>query len=57
MQALASRGCKAVLHGSMIEMSILSFQEENCMDLRKENTVCLVDNDYHQQGKENMELK
>jgi len=54
MQALASRGCKAVLHGSMIEMSILSFQEENCMDLLKEITVCRVDDDYHLQGKENM---
>ena len=57
MQELTARGCKAVLHGSMIEMSILSFSEQNCMDLLKEYTVCFVDDDYHLQGTEHMELR
>ena len=56
LQGLRARGCKAVLHGSMIEMSILSFQEQNCMDLLKDYTVCFVDDDYHLQGTEHMEL-
>jgi kinesin family protein 5 len=57
LQELAARGCKAVLHGSMIEMSILSFQEQNCMDLLKDYTVCFVDDEYHLQGTEHMELR
>ena len=56
LQDLRARGCKAVLHGSMIEMSILSFQEQNCMDLLKDYTVCFVDDEYHLQGTEHMEL-
>ena len=36
VKVLKARGCKAVLHGSMIEMSILSFQDQNCKDLLKD---------------------
>jgi hypothetical protein len=54
VQALEASGCKAVLHGSMIEMSILSFQDQNCKDLLKDMAVCFVDDDYHLQGAEQM---
>jgi hypothetical protein len=57
MRDLEARGCKAVLHGSMIEMSILSFTEQNCMDLLKDYSVCFVDDEYHLQGTEQMELR
>ena len=57
LQQLEARGCRAVLHGSMIEMSILSFQDQNCRDLLKDYAVCFVDDDYHLQGAEQKELK
>ena len=56
LQQLEARGCRAVLHGSMIEMSILSFQDQNCRDLLKDYAVCFVDDDYHLQGAEQKEL-
>jgi len=57
MQELRARGCKVVLHGSLIEMSIMSFQEQNCMDLLKDYTVCFVDDEFHLQGTEHIELE
>ena len=55
--ALRARGCKAVLHGSMIEMSIQSFADQNCKDLLKDLAVCFVDEHYHLQGASQMELR
>jgi hypothetical protein len=55
--ALRARGCKAVLHGSMIEMSIQSFTDQNCKDLLKDLAVCFVDEQYHLQGASQMELR
>jgi hypothetical protein len=54
VQALEARGCRAALHGAMIEMSILSFQEQNCKDLLKDMAVCFVDDEHHLQGAEQM---
>lgn len=54
VQALEARGCKAMLHGSMIEMSIMSWQDQNCKDLLKDMAVCFVDDENHLQGAEQM---
>lgn len=52
VKALEARGCKAVLHGSMIEMSILSFVDQKCKDLLKGMVICFVDDENHLQGAE-----
>eukprot|EP00937_MAST-01D_sp_MAST-1D-sp2_P007221 g7221.t1 len=57
VEELEGRGCKAVLHGSMIEMSILSFTDQSCKDLLKGMALCFVDDDHHLQGAEQMELR
>ena len=56
MKQLEAQGCKAVLHGSMIELSILSFTDQNCKDLLNGMAVCFVDDDHHLQGAEQKEL-
>ena len=50
VQALEARGCKALLHGSMVEMSILSFADQSCLDLLNNSAVCFVDTDNHLHG-------
>jgi hypothetical protein len=58
VQALEARGCKVALHGAMIEMSILSFQDQRCTDLlRSDMPICFIDDENHLQGAEQMELK
>eukprot|EP00501_MAST-03F_sp_TOSAG23-6_P001167 GSMAST32.ASY1.ANO1.1211.1 assembled CDS len=57
VQRLVSAGHKAVLHGSMIELSILSFTNQSCKDLLKGMAICFVDDEYHLQGAEQMEIK
>lgn len=58
MHLLEARGCKVALHGAMIEMSILSFQDQRCQDLLLSNMpICFIDDDNHLQGAEQMELK
>jgi hypothetical protein len=41
VKALEGRGCKAVLHGSMIEMPIQSFANQQGKDLLNNITICL----------------
>ena len=55
--ALEARGCKAALHGSMVEMAIHSFQDQNCKDLLNGMAVCFVDDAHHLQGAGQMELR
>jgi hypothetical protein len=57
MHALEVRGCRAALYGAMIEMSILSFQDQRCQDLLCRNMpICFIDDDNHLQGATQMEL-
>lgn len=57
LDTLKSRGAKAVLHGSMVEMSIRSFQDQTVRDLQKGWAVCFVDENHHLQGAEQRELR
>ena len=41
LQQLEARGCRAVLHGSMIEMSILSFQVGTAACKRRSSLGCV----------------
>ena len=43
-------GGRAVLHGSMVEMSIKSFQHQGVLDLLNHGRPCYVDKDHHLQG-------
>ena len=56
VRALEARGCKAVLHGSMIEMSITSFTDQTCKDMLADMASCFVDDAFHLQGAHQMEL-
>lgn len=42
-------GHTAVLHGSMVEMSIMSFQDQTLCDLLNNRAPCYVDDNYHLQ--------
>ena len=50
MEAMNSGGAKAVLHGSMIEMSIASFQDQTVIDLLNNGQQAYVDKEHHLQG-------
>ena len=49
-QALNARGCRAVLHGSMVEMTIMSLTNQSVSDLLNGMKVCFVDKQHHLQG-------
>jgi kinesin family protein 4/21/27 len=55
--AIEARGDRAILHGSMVELSIQSFQEQSVRDLLKGYSVCFVDDCNHLQGAQQMELR
>ena len=42
--------CKAVLHGSMVEMSIMSLTDQSVQDLLNNRKTCFVDKSHHLQG-------
>jgi hypothetical protein len=54
---IEASGDKACVHGSMVELSIQSFQEQSVRDLLKGRSVCFVDDDNHLQGAEQRELR
>ena len=41
---------RAVLHGSMVEMSIHSFTDQTVVDLLNRRKICFVDKSHHLQG-------
>lgn len=41
---------KAVLHGSMVEMSIMTLQDQSVLDLLNNKKICFVDKEHHLQG-------
>jgi hypothetical protein len=45
-----TNGCHAVLHGSMVEMSILSAKSQNAGDLLNKKKPCFVDIEHHLEG-------
>lgn len=45
-----SDGSRAVLHGSMVEMSILSGNAQNANDLLNKKKKCFVDKEHHLEG-------
>jgi len=57
METLKSQGMRVALHGSMVEMSIQSFQDQSVRDLQKGLAVCFVDDNHHLQGAEQRELR
>jgi hypothetical protein len=42
--------CKAVLHGSMVEMSILTLLDQSVLDLLNNKKICFIDKEHHLQG-------
>ena len=61
LQAVAAinqhRPCKAVLHGSMVEMSIMSAKSQNACDLlTAKKKQCFVDKYHHLEGAEHVPL-
>ena len=57
MADLKAKGCKALLHASMVEMSILTWSDQTVRDLQQGWAVCFVDDDCHLQGAEQKELE
>jgi len=55
--ALAAQGVGAVLHGSMVEISILSFTDQTCCDLLNGRTPCYIDDNHHLQGAKQIPLR
>jgi len=47
---LNAQGCKAVLHGSMVEMSIFSLASQTVSDLLNDGKDCFIDKNHHLQG-------
>ena len=53
----AGDGSRAVLHGSMVEMSILSASSQNAGDLLANKKACFVDDKHHLQGAVHLPLQ
>jgi hypothetical protein len=50
VESLASKGVRATLHGSMVEVSIMSFTDQSVTDLLNKRAKCYVDKSHHLQG-------
>ena len=57
VNSINSAGGHAVLHGSMVEMSIMSFTDQTVLDLLNKNKPCFVDKSHHLQGAVHVPLK
>ena len=55
--ALEATGKKAVLHGSMVEITILSFNDQTATDLLNGKAPCYVDDKHHLQGAKQLPLR
>ena len=49
-------GSTATLHGSMVEMSIMSMKDQNAGDLLNKKKPCFVDKDHHLEGAQHVPL-
>ena len=56
VESINSSGGQAVLHGSMVEMSILSFTDQTVLDLLNKNKPCYLDKTHHIQGAKHVPL-
>ena len=50
VESINSCGGRAVLHGSMVEMSIMSLVDQSVIDLLNNRQTCYVDKQHHLQG-------
>ena len=57
VEAINSGGGRAVLHGSMVEMSIMSFTHQGVLDLLNNSKPCYVDEAHHLQGARHVPLR
>jgi len=57
LAALEASGKKAVLHGSMVEITILSFSDQTATDLLNGKAPCYVDDKHHLQGAKQLPLR
>jgi hypothetical protein len=55
--AMAERGNRAALHGSMVEMSIMSLANQSVIDLLNNRQTCYVDKAHHLQGARMVPIK
>ncbi|XRB14822.1 kinesin motor domain-containing protein [Pseudoscourfieldia marina] len=54
---LNASGAKASLHGSMVELSIMTLVDQTVSDLLNKKKACYVDNEHHLQGAKLVPLK
>ena len=50
VEELSASGAKALLHGSMVDISIMSLSNQIATDLLNERKACYVDDKHHLQG-------
>ena len=53
---LEAQGCKVILHGSMVEITIMSLTDQTASDLLNNLAPCYIDSEHHLQGALQMPL-